>query len=511
MNFTWTEDDVICTDRFLDAFPDNYVKTCCFYLRDSSTWRGKTVTRPPETQRLIIAGHSDYPLTDDIVRRYPNSRFFGVNSQSGRVTGIPLGITNDTNESDLHRIYGNIPMMLGVVKNPRQIKNLAYLNVSVGTYPSERVPVKQMFSNLSWVTQGESVNTMEGRRKFLEEVRNHTFVFCPRGNGIDTHRLWETLYMGSIPIVKRDIAHAGWTDLPILFVDDWSEVTEERLLAEQNRIESTTWNMEKLRVGYWVNLIKKPTMKIGTIVTATDLNPLYSDFIPNFVKAWKAVIPEADIRIVLIAEEIPESLRPWESNLVLFKPIEGIHTAFQAQCIRLLYPREVTRDEGVLITDMDMLPGNRSYYVDSVRSLSSDAFVVYRDVCFPDEIAMCYNVARPAVWGGVFGNEPTDVILRRWYEGTGYDGTHGGVGWGTDQSIFKKMFDAWVGDKIVLNDKITNFTRLDRAEPWNFANRTQLRNTLLIGYFCDYHCLRPYSENKDINDFIVSCLQERTW
>jgi hypothetical protein len=160
---------------------------------------------------------------------------------------------------------------------------------------------------------------------------------------------------------------------------------------------------------------------------------------------------------------------------------------------------------------MDMLPGNRSYYVDSVRSLSSDAFVVYRDVCFPDEIAMCYNVARPAVWGGVFGNEPTDVILRRWYEGTGYDGTHGGVGWGTDQVIFKKMFDARVGDKIVLNDKITNFTRLDRAEPWNFANRTQLRNTLLIGYFCDYHCLRPYSENKDINDFIVSCLQERTW
>jgi hypothetical protein len=62
--------------------------------------------------------------------------------------------------------------------------------------------------------------------------------------------------MGSIPIVKRDVAHVGWTDLPILFVDDWKEVTYERLLAEQKRIESTSWNMEKLRVSYWISRIK---------------------------------------------------------------------------------------------------------------------------------------------------------------------------------------------------------------------------------------------------------------
>jgi hypothetical protein len=39
-------------------------------------------------------------------------------------------------------------------------------------------------------------------------------------------------------------------------VDDWKEVTYERLIAEQKRIDSTSWNMEKLKVGYWVNRIK---------------------------------------------------------------------------------------------------------------------------------------------------------------------------------------------------------------------------------------------------------------
>jgi hypothetical protein len=63
--------------------------------------------------------------------------------------------------------------------------------------------------------------------------------------------------MGSIPIVKRDIAHSGWMDLPILFVDDWKEVTQDRLLAEQKRIESTSWNMEKMKVGYWIKVIKE--------------------------------------------------------------------------------------------------------------------------------------------------------------------------------------------------------------------------------------------------------------
>jgi hypothetical protein len=205
---------------------------------------------------VILAGHSDYPLTDEIAGRYPRATWFSTNTQSKRVNGLPLGITNDTDESPIHRIYGNIQMMVEVAQIPREIKNLLYLNFAVHTYPSERVPLKEMFAGVPWVTHGECVNTFEGRRIFLEDIRNHTFVLCPRGNGIDTHRLWETLYMGSIPIVKRDSAHAGWTDLPILFVDDWKEVTYERLIAEQKRIEATSWNMEKLKVGYWVNRIK---------------------------------------------------------------------------------------------------------------------------------------------------------------------------------------------------------------------------------------------------------------
>ena len=248
-------------------------------------------------------------------------------------------------------------------------------------------------------------------------------------------------------------------------------------------------------------------MKIGTVLVATDLNPLYAEFIPSFITAWKALLPEADVCVVLIAENIPDFLKPYEKNICLFNPIPGIHTAFQAQCIRLLYPRHILRNEGVLITDMDMLPMNRKYYVDSIASIPDDQFIVYRDVCLPNEISMCYNVAHPSTWRSVFGDEAIQTVLTRWNSGTNYTGEHGGTGWGTDQIILVREFNNWNGPKTVLNDNITGFQRLDRAyHAYLFDNRPFLSEHIKSGYFADYHCLRPYSQYKEQNDFVVSCL-----
>lgn len=250
-------------------------------------------------------------------------------------------------------------------------------------------------------------------------------------------------------------------------------------------------------------------MKIGTILVATDTNPLYCDFIPSFVRAWKALVPEADICIVMIADNIPERFSEYAAHIRLFPPIPGLHTAFQAQCIRLLYPRQIARAEGVLITDMDMLPMNRRYYVNSIHSYPDDAFVVYRDVCLPGEISMCYNVALPAVWSSMFGDESIENALREWYVGTSYSGMHGGAGWGTDQTILVRMFNQWNGTKVVLNDRATHFRRLDRGYHKNlFRDHHRLRTLIRQGVFADYHCFRPYRQYREMNDFVVSCLEE---
>jgi hypothetical protein len=243
-------------------------------------------------------------------------------------------------------------------------------------------------------------------------------------------------------------------------------------------------------------------MKIGTVLTASDLNPLYCDFIPIFIRAWTILFPEVDIIVVLIADSVPDNLSEFSKYIRCWKPVEGLHTAFQAQCVRLLYPRLIQRNEGVLITDMDMIPMNRFYYEEAIKTISDDTFICYRDVCLPAELPICYNIALPSVWKAVFEGETMDS----WYQGTNYDGNHGGSGWSTDQLVLIKKFNEYPGKKVILNDRLTRFNRLDRAYSSQFTDMNDLRSKITSGGYSDYHCLRPYSVHRDMNNFIVDSL-----
>lgn len=253
-----SKDDIITSDKYLNAFPSNYHKTDIVVSKTQTLWRNK-MSYPPNKESIIISGHSDYGITDELVAFYNPKIWWTINKETSdsRVHSLPLGITNDTSETELHPIYGDLDSMIRVMNEPKQDKNLLYMNFNIYTFFQERQHVYNLFQGKEWVTKGMIENTIEGRTRFLREIRNHTFVLCPRGNGIDTHRLWETLYMGSIPIVRRDVGYLEFEDLPICFVNSWNEVTYEFLLLEKKRISNNSWNMDKLKVSYWINKIKE--------------------------------------------------------------------------------------------------------------------------------------------------------------------------------------------------------------------------------------------------------------
>jgi len=252
---TLTKEDIITTDKYLEAFPSNYFKTDCIIHNSAMWWRNTLINPPPKNSNLIISGHSDYGITDKEVEYFNPQIWFTINKQTNKVFALPLGITNNTQESSLHPIYGNVDSMIQVMNQQKQDKNLVYMNFNISNYPKERQEVFDLFQDKEWVTKGIIENSLEGRTRFLREIRNHTFVLCPRGNGVDTHRLWETLYIGSIPIVKRDIALKDFEDLPICFINSWSEITPEFLEKEREKILSKSWNMQKLKVSYWIDKI----------------------------------------------------------------------------------------------------------------------------------------------------------------------------------------------------------------------------------------------------------------
>jgi hypothetical protein len=66
--------------------------------------------------------------------------------------------------------------------------------------------------------------TFTSPKKYREMVSNSAFVLSPPGNGADCHRTWEAIYLGAIPIVLKKYWPFGDLDLPVLAVEDWSEI-----------------------------------------------------------------------------------------------------------------------------------------------------------------------------------------------------------------------------------------------------------------------------------------------
>jgi hypothetical protein len=83
------------------------------------------------------------------------------------------------------------------------------------------------------------------------------FIACPRGNGTDTHRFWETLYRGSIPVVKasnwsRLIAQLG---VPVMQLQKW-DFEEFLFLKEQKEFDLFNPRLlNALWLPYWRDLI----------------------------------------------------------------------------------------------------------------------------------------------------------------------------------------------------------------------------------------------------------------
>jgi hypothetical protein len=81
------------------------------------------------------------------------------------------------------------------------------------------------------------------------------FVISPHGIGLDCHRTWEALVLGCIPIVKTSGLDSLYDNLPVLILNDWSDLTEELMIDTINKFKNIKFNYEKLTIKYWLSKI----------------------------------------------------------------------------------------------------------------------------------------------------------------------------------------------------------------------------------------------------------------
>jgi hypothetical protein len=228
---------------------DNIIYTHTMYVKSLFD-----IIRNQSKQVIIITHNSDnnidntYDIPINVIKWYSQN----VNVINPKLESIPIGLENRWWFVEEHKK----DKMLSKLSNPKIFKNLVYMNHNVNTNPKERQKPYDLFQIESWITSRIGFNGIQFD-DYLDNIYNHKFVICPEGNGIDTHRTWECLYVNTIPIEKRNLNNRFYTDLPICFVNDWKEITEDFLNKEYERIINTEWNMDMLKFEYWKNKIRQ--------------------------------------------------------------------------------------------------------------------------------------------------------------------------------------------------------------------------------------------------------------
>lgn len=255
-------------------------------------------------------------------------------------------------------------------------------------------------------------------------------------------------------------------------------------------------------------------MKIDCVLTSCNLNKNYTDFIPLFIKAWNYLYPNIDVKIILICNKIPKNLIKFEKNLIQFNEIDGIYSSFISQYIRILYPAILNYQNGILITDIDMIPMNNKYYTQNIENISNDKFITYRNRKLDKKnLVICYNCSLSKTWSDIFHiNNKNDVIvhIKNIYKRIKYTNKRLKKGWYTDQLQLYKHVNKWnnkTNKHIILKDEKTKFNRLCRKS--NFILNQNIISNIKKGNYSEYHAYSPYEEYKEINDNIIKILTKK--
>ena len=86
-----------------------------------------------------------------------------------------------------------------------------------------------------------------------------SFVLSPHGGGYDCHRTWEALALGCIPIVKSSPIDRVFERLPVLIVQNWSDVSLGLLEQTRTRFAAHHWAWHRLTLSYWATAIRNTT------------------------------------------------------------------------------------------------------------------------------------------------------------------------------------------------------------------------------------------------------------
>jgi hypothetical protein len=269
---TAKKDAFISSDKYLFGSNDgNYIyKKRDYLFKFGREWREQIQLSVyfdliRDRRRVLVVGHSDIKLENPslkYLRSLGIRKVYGTNTLNWNdySESIPIGLTNNCDDSSLHRILGDTRHLVRAHETSdraTQFDAKIYVNFTHTNNVGERLEVLNIAKMKPNVSFESTEITNHGRIKYLQQCRSHSLTLCPEGNGIDTHRLWEVLYMGGTPVVKKSNFLPKVLDsLPVIFIDEWKQILDNSFLEKEwLHAQTRRSNLEALEIGFWLQRI----------------------------------------------------------------------------------------------------------------------------------------------------------------------------------------------------------------------------------------------------------------
>ncbi len=207
---------------------------------------------------VIFCSHEDTPIDDKIVIPSNVLGIHAVNAEyfNDKIHPFPYGLQRELGKND-----NRVKILEESLDEKIKPTKLLYINCGIERN-EERKPLVN-FEGLDWTTcrfdKDSKYFPYERYKDFLNELRDHKFMVCPQGHGMDCHRNWELLYMRRVPVMRdHPYFRKLMQGLPVLFVENWADITD-KLLEDNEYLYEEAQNMSLKRLD--LNVIFKLIMQ----------------------------------------------------------------------------------------------------------------------------------------------------------------------------------------------------------------------------------------------------------
>ena len=197
----------------------------------------------------IITHNSDIGVDESCLKylESPNiNKWFCQNRHitHQKLFSLPIGIANG------QWLHGNMQALKRVIDTKPLKNNLIYKSFDIGTNINKRNYVNLITNN-----NGIYMNPNFEFPRYIEELSKYLFAISPPGNGVDCHRIWECLSLNVITIVEDNECFSQFKHLPIMFINNWQDVTVPMLKDKIPQYIGKKFDLSVLDINYWRKII----------------------------------------------------------------------------------------------------------------------------------------------------------------------------------------------------------------------------------------------------------------